>query len=40
MLITDLVLAIVFTVGLATALFLNEGKIKDWADSTEEEIRW
>lgn len=40
MLITDLIIAIVFTIGLAAVLFLNEEKIKNWAESTEEEIRW
>jgi hypothetical protein len=41
MLISDLIIAIVFTVGIAVILFLNEEKIRDWADSKHgKRINW
>ena len=39
MLISDLIIAIAFTVGLAAILFLNEEKIANWAQSTQRKER-
>lgn len=41
MLISDLIIAIVFTVGAAAILFLNEEKIHNWASSKHgKRINW